>query len=550
MNAWWWWQATNKPRRLLWLGALLLAAAFPPSPLSPLIWLGFLPLLAVLEVHAVPFKGWKAYRKAFAYGYPMLLLWNLLCCYWLMLTALQVSADEAVVSLTGGLMASALNPVLMLVPILCWVFARKRLPMGISLVCLACYWLAFEYLHFHWDLSWSWLTLGHAWAQYPQYIQYLEFTGILGASAHTLGVTLLLFWLGWRAHHGRVLPRWSPWVLAGWVLFPLLLWPLLTRPGREILQGARSLQVRIVQPNINPYEKFKRAPSEMVAEMAALGGKDLPLHTRLLVYPETAIPTHLELPHPDKEPLAVPFMQLARQYQAGVLIGYHPLRIYRPGEKASVSATPLGQGYYVDSYNGASILGVKPVAVYMKSKLVPFIERAPFMEDLAFLKDWQIDIGGGFSSYGKPDSIHNLWLADGTPVAPLICYESEFHTFVAELVGQGAQLLAVITNDGWWGRSSGYVQHLHLARLRAIETRRDLVRSANTGISAFIDAYGNVVQDLGWNRAGVLDGTVQLRTHMTFFVRYGDLIGKTAVMLAFALLLWTLFRKKWIIRTS
>lgn len=551
MNAWWWWQAAHRPRRLLWLSALLLAAAFPPSPLTPLLWLGFLPIWAVLEAQAVPRRGLRSYLRAFGLVYPPLLLWNLLCCYWLMLTALQVEAGEALVSFMGGFMASVANPVLMAVPLLLWVLVRKRLPMGLSLLALASFWLAFEYLHFHWDLSWSWLTLGHAWAQYPFYIQYLEFTGVLGASAHTLGVALLLFYLGWRATQPQQPTRKHlPWVLAAWVVLPLLLWPLLTSPGREVYQATRSLQVRIVQPNVNPYEKFRMRASALVEDMARLGAEGLPANTRLLVYPETAIPTHIPLPRPDLHSLAQPFVALAKHAQGGVLIGYHPMRLYAPGEPASVSATPIGGGYLADGYNGASIFGTSPVAVYKKSKLVPFIERAPFMEQLAFLKDWQIDIGGGFSSYGLPDSLHNLWLPDGTPIAPLICYESEFHTFVGLLVGQGAQLLAVITNDGWWGRSSGYVQHLHLARLRAIETRRAVVRSANTGISAFISPTGALEQTLGWDRRGVLDQAVPLLTHRTFFVQHGDLLGPAATVLAFALLLYALSPKLWITKPS
>ncbi|MFO0485418.1 MAG: apolipoprotein N-acyltransferase [Sphingobacteriia bacterium] len=542
-NAWWWWQAEHRPYLLLLLGGLLQAAAFPPSPLAPLIWLGFLPVLAVLERRVIsppPARLRRQLWRTLRYGYVQFVVWNLLCCYWLMLTALKVAGGEALVALLGGLLANLLNPILMCLPLLVYVWLRRRLPLATALLGLGLAWLSFEHLHFGWELSWSWLTLGHAWSYYPLYLQYLDLTGVLGASALTLVVALGLFHLSARLQQGRRLPVRTWLVVAGAVLLPLAIYPWRTHTFPDC-NPSQAVQVRIVQPNIDPYDKYRKSPMATVEDLARQIEKDLPAGTELVVLPETAIPGPVLEDQLLHEPLQQPLLQVAQRHHLHILTGMHPVRIYPPGTRPlPASARPLAGGGHYDSFNGASILGEASPRVYKKSKLVPFIERVPFLENLVFLRDWNIDIGGDFGSYGLPDSLHPLWM-NGLAIAPLICYESEFPDFVAGLVQQGAGLLAVITNDGWWGRSSGYVQHAQLARLRAIENRKEVVRSANTGISCVIDRYGRMHQQLGWGVQGVIDTHANLRGGHTFFNQYGSWLGKCAVFGMFILVLLYFF---------
>jgi apolipoprotein N-acyltransferase len=111
-------------------------------------------------------------------------------------------------------------------------------------------------------------------------------------------------------------------------------------------------------------------------------------------------------------------------------------------------------------------------------------------------------------------------------VAPMICYESIFGAYCGGFVNNGANLLAVMTNDGWWGETDGHRQHLAYARLRCIEQRRSMIRSANTGISALIDHRGEFVDTLGWGRRGVVQGRLQLRNEPTLYAKYGDVLGR------------------------
>jgi apolipoprotein N-acyltransferase len=111
-------------------------------------------------------------------------------------------------------------------------------------------------------------------------------------------------------------------------------------------------------------------------------------------------------------------------------------------------------------------------------------------------------------------------------VAPIICYESIWGEYVAKAVSKGAQFIAVITNDGWWGNTSGKDQHLAYAKLRAIETRRWVARSANTGISGFINQRGDVVKKSGWWVSTALEADINLNDELTFYVKYGDYIAQ------------------------
>jgi apolipoprotein N-acyltransferase len=122
-------------------------------------------------------------------------------------------------------------------------------------------------------------------------------------------------------------------------------------------------------------------------------------------------------------------------------------------------------------------------------------------------------------------------------VAPIICYESVYGNYVNGYVTNGAQFLAIITNDAWWHETQGHKQHLSFAQLRAIETRRDVARSANTGISAFINQKGEVTQQSKYGEKIALKGTVQLNNKLTFYVQQGDYLAKLAIGIGFILLL-------------
>jgi apolipoprotein N-acyltransferase len=132
----------------------------------------------------------------------------------------------------------------------------------------------------------------------------------------------------------------------------------------------------------------------------------------------------------------------------------------------------------------------------------------------------------------------------GTGIAPVICYESIYGDYVTKYVQNGAEAIFIVTNDGWWSNSAGHIQHVQYASLRAIETRRDIARSANTGISCFVNRRGDILQATQYWEPAVISQPIQLNSEQTMFVRYGDYIGRVAGFLSIFFVLMTVVRRK------
>jgi apolipoprotein N-acyltransferase len=219
--------------------------------------------------------------------------------------------------------------------------------------------------------------------------------------------------------------------------------------------------------------------------------------------------------------------------------------LFTPGEELSAVARKFadGNGYY-ENYNGAIFLdSSKAHQFHIKSKLVLGTEKVPFLESFPLMKKLSIDLGGSSGGYGsqKHPTVFKSG-NDSSRIAPIICYESIYGEYVTEYTQQGANIFAIITNDGWWENTPGHRQHFAYARLRAIENRRAIVRSANTGISAIINQKGEVLEQTEWWEPAVIASKVQLNSTITFYVRYGDYIGRIFGFLAPLILLLTVVK--------
>jgi apolipoprotein N-acyltransferase len=155
----------------------------------------------------------------------------------------------------------------------------------------------------------------------------------------------------------------------------------------------------------------------------------------------------------------------------------------------------------------------------------------PYQQALDFLGEAAINLGGTAGSLGRNTEAENFDIGNNQWVAPVICYESVFGEYIATYVRKGAGLLCVVTNDGWWGNTPGHRQHFDYARLRAIETRRYIARSANTGISGFIDDKGNVLSETKWWIPDAQQATLYYQTHLTFYVKYATYIELLPVLI-------------------
>ena len=122
----------------------------------------------------------------------------------------------------------------------------------------------------------------------------------------------------------------------------------------------------------------------------------------------------------------------------------------------------------------------------------------------------------------------------------MICYESVYGEFVSYFTRMESDLICVITNDGWYGNTAGHKQHCSFSQIRAIENRRPVVRSANTGISCLIDDRGEIIESIPWDEEGVLQGELPVNSEVTFYVKYGDLLRRVSLFLAIGLLIYAI----------
>ena len=538
----------QSPPLLALLGGALLWAGWPvhPAPLTLLLFVGWVPYLRLEQL----LTQQRARRgRVFAHTYLFLFFWNAFTTWWVSYSTLG-----------GGIAAVVLNAALMCLPLLAFRRTKELFGNTIGYLSLPVYWIAFEQLHLHWDLSWPWLTLGNGFASAPEWVQWYEYTGFLGGSVWVLGVNLLVFWLiknyelkikndasAVRADTSISHQSTRPFLIFNLkFLIPLLAIGLPI--GASYLIGANyqekgpTAEVVVIQPNVDPYgEKFDDTPNfipfnEQLTRLLQRTEAAITPQTRLVLWPETALDeTYLERTF-NQSPRVQRIRQelLARHPGLSLLTGITSVSTYPDAASAAPTARHRDDLGYYDVFNTAAYFqnASAPVQFYHKSKLVPGVEKIPPVLSSVLNN---IDLGGVVGSYGSQEARTVFPASTAAPalrLAPLICYESIYGDFVAEYVRNGATLLGLITNDGWWSDSPGFRQHLRYGALRCIETRRDLARSANTGISAFIDQRGTISHATGWWVGAASRATVHLNTGQTFYVRHGELIGRGCQILA------------------
>jgi len=174
-----------------------------------------------------------------------------------------------------------------------------------------------------------------------------------------------------------------------------------------------------------------------------------------------------------------------------VLVGASTYKMFGHGEQKTATARQIrNEHVYYDAYNSAVFIPDSgQVQVYHKTKLVPGAEKTPFPKLLDKLASFMLDLGGTSGSLGTENKVRQFEVNEMS-IQPLICYESIY----GDMKNGNTSLIAIITNDGWWKNTAGYKQHFEYARLRAVEQRKMIVRSANTGISGVISAYGQVIE--------------------------------------------------------
>ncbi|MBR1705515.1 MAG: apolipoprotein N-acyltransferase [Bacteroidales bacterium] len=504
------------------LSTVLMSLPFLMKGLGWMALVGLVPLLCMERV--ADRTGMKHF---WWWHYGTFVLWNAATTWWI---------GNATVG--GGIFAVLANALQMSVVFGLFRWVKRRMGGAVPYIFLAAAWMAWEryYLTVA-QISWPWLVLGNSFAGTVGLVQWYEYTGTLGGSLWVWVSNLAVFGFLVALSDGR----WSRWngkarsaavtgivaVVFGPMLWSALLWHWYDETNDP-------LQVVIAQPNLDPYHKFGGLPQDqqtaIVLDQFEKGVKGLE-RPALLLAPETFTGDIVLNDVPQSKTFRRFRDFTAAHPGTEILFGASTWEyIYQDG-RPSATARRMGDHAWYESHNSALLVdSTGRYDLFHKSKLVPGVEMTPYPAVIGRIDDALLGgVAGRCIGQKDIDVLHFRADARDIPVGCAVCYESVFGEYCTGYVRKGAQLIAVITNDAWWGNTPGYRQHLEYSSLRAIETRRDIARCANTGISALIDQCGRIVARTSWWEPAVLTGTVRLNTYETFFVRYGDIVGRLAV---------------------
>ncbi len=547
------------------LSGILLTFGFPTSPIIASIFIAFVPLLMVeKEISTIKMNNATLNKRhlptdrIMKYAFNTFVIWNIGTTWWV-----------ANAGLVAGMIANYFNAFFMAG--IFWLFHRMGLTLvyrswtrhlspfgGHRYAVFIIFWLAFEFLHLSWELSWPWLTLGNAFADSPMLIQWYEYTGFLGGSLWILVLNVLIFKAySFYAYEQKKPTRRALSLVAIVFLVPTIFSFFKYQSLSEAIKiepNDRSAEVISVQPNYEPhYEKFDVPPSVQLQKFLKLTSQKLDSTVDYVIFPETSFDLN-NLDFWDQNEILNELKTYVRHYpKLNLIMGVDALKVYASRTTTKPLNLPKttrkydnhdGSFTYWESYNAATQISTGSIGMpfYKKSKLVPGPEILPY----GFLFSWAEPIfksfGGTVGGLGTQPKPTAFLSGDGTKtVAPIICYESIYGDYCRDYIAAGAEALFVVTNDGWWDDTPGYQQHKSFARLRAIELRRSVVRAANTGTSCFINRRGDVEQATNYGVDAVIRSKIELNKEVTFYAKYGEIIGFTALFLAGLLFLSYMF---------
>ncbi len=498
---------------------ILLGLSFPPFPFPFLMIPALLGLFRLMDL--------TESGKELAYvSYLGFLIWNIIGTYWLTFA-----------TIAGGVAAILANSALMTIPLALMRYIHKSTQSHLwSTLFVAAAWVAYEFLHHRWDLSWPWLTLGNSFSNAVMIIQYISITGVLGIS----------FWLvasSYLIHRLIQAPARPLTIAAPAVLFGLPILSVVMYFSYEI-EADRKVETAILQPNYDSYQQMAGYPDAITPLSELLEKTDTLItdNTEVIFWPENALQESLR--EDMQGELDMKIEEYVESWQVPLITGTAYIVLYDEDEAPLVTRGEfLGRRYNIFNAAVAFYPGGRQNEHYEKAELVPFVERFPFIETLVRLDVFTNFDWGSVAGYGRGYE-PTLFDINGTEVPALICYDSVYPEWVSQFVRNGAGMITVITNDGWWGETSGHIQHYDYARLRAIENRRTTLRSANNGISGVILPNGDVeIRTEYWTRDG-FTYEVPIIEDQTIYTRFGDWLGRLSLVLSFGvigLILWRRF---------
>lgn len=514
------------------ISALLLSISWPSYGIPFFIFFAFVPLLLMEQEISKFSKINKKDWVVFGLTYLAFFIWNVVTTGWLY----HAKSPDGNNSLLAVAIPVIVNSLLMSLVFQLYYWYKKVRGTYFGLVFFVAIWLSFERFHLNWEFTWPWLNLGNAFSEYPQLIQWYDTIGATGGSFWILLINVFAFYTLriWQAGRKRKDLVKNISILTAIIVLPLLISIYKYNSYQEKSVG--EVTTLLLQPKLDPYnEKYSKDSLQILAELLSLAEENSKTKVDFFIAPETAFPGNGSLSENG-------FNKSTSIAIAKEFLGKHPQSIFLTGasthkflfDEAETEdySTEIQKGVWVNSYNSAlQIIPNQEVEVYHKAKLVPGVEIFPYIRYLKpILGDAMLDFGGANSSLGidKERKVFSNTF-NKAKMAPIICYESIYGEYVTDYVKNGANLLAIMTNDSWWDNTEGHKQLLSYARLRAIETRREIVRAANSGISAHINARGDILQDTFYDDRTALLVKANLLEEKSIYTKIGDLISRIAI---------------------
>ena len=502
-----------------------LIAVFVSVVLLSVGWLGgtgltllaaFVPLLWISDSYPQPSR--RNWWRVFGWALLTFVLWNAATIWW-------IWGATPVGPFAATLASSFLN----MTAFMLYRTAAAKSTRALAYTTLAAAWITTEYWYTVGEFSWPWLILGNGFSHDVWAVQWYEYTGVFGGSLWVLASNIAIY-EAWRTRSRRKALTATA-IVSVPMAVSLLIYATWDEP---IIEELRRPKVTIVQPDVPVYDDID--PRWRIDNLLALAA-EAPEDVDFIIMPETAIDDVMAIDetaaYPDTRAIAHPVLDtfasfLRERYPRATLIaGAKSIRRYEPSQRSNTARA--GNGFYYDIYNSAVGIDLEGAqGIYHKGRLVIGVEKMPIPKLFEWLNFLIIDLGGTVGQLGVSNERMTFRNLRGCEAGAAICYEGLYGDFYGGFVREGAQTMLIISNDGWWGDTPGYRHLFTISRLRAIEHRRAIARSANTGRSGFINARGDIGQTLGWNERGTLTDTLAPDNRLTVYTRYGDWVARAA----------------------
>jgi apolipoprotein N-acyltransferase len=484
---------------------LLFFLAFPPVNFYLLSFVFLIPFLYRLN-------ELDKLKDKLIFTYLSFLSVNFLLLYWV--GSWQKEADTFL--MIGGTVLIFFNPITFFIPIILFHLTEKIYSKKLAVFLLPFFWVFYEYIYSITDLRFPWLSLANS---IPYFTSFIQISNIVTAYGLTFIIVLsnvLLFLTILKYQNNEY--SYKKYIVSFFVIFILINFYGFYSIYNDKSDG-NTLKIKVVQPNLNPWDKWNdKNIGKLLQKYLTLSTFDNKFKPDVIIWPETALPVYfLSLEYSQYVNNLRNFVDTNNVY---LITGMPHFQVFDSDINLPKYYKTSPAGYKYATYN--SILEFLPnqyqIPYYGKQKLVPFGEKVPYVEYLPFLGDW-INWNVGISSWNEGEEI-KLFKVKNDSLAAVVCYESIFPDFIAKFFQKKAGALIVVTNDSWYGNSSGPYQHQAIAILRAVENHKPVVRCANGGISSYILPNGQEVVKTQIFISYVLNLNIKTDYTITFATKY------------------------------